>query len=66
MNHDIQVPERHECDVLVIGGGPAGSTVSPFFVEKGHRVVLLAFKALYHAADITQPRRAFAALARTP
>jgi hypothetical protein len=22
MNHDIQVPERHECDALMIGGGP--------------------------------------------
>jgi flavin-dependent dehydrogenase len=31
----------HDCDVLVIGGGPAGSTVAPLLVEKGYRVVLL-------------------------
>ena len=31
---------RH-CDVLVIGGGPAGSTVAPLLAEKGYQVVLL-------------------------
>ncbi len=30
-----------ECDVLVIGGGPAGTTVAPLLAEKGYRVVLL-------------------------
>ena len=29
------------CDVLVIGGGPAGSTVSAFLPQMGHHVVLL-------------------------
>jgi flavin-dependent dehydrogenase len=29
------------CDVLVIGGGPAGSTAACVLAEKGHRVVLL-------------------------
>jgi flavin-dependent dehydrogenase len=29
------------CDVLVIGGGPAGSTVAPLLAEQGHRVVLI-------------------------
>ena len=29
------------CDVLVIGGGPAGSTVSTFLKQAGHDVVLL-------------------------
>ncbi|MBP9905309.1 MAG: tryptophan 7-halogenase [Rhodoferax sp.] len=31
----------HPCDVLVIGGGPAGSTVSSLLAEQGHKVVLL-------------------------
>lgn len=29
------------CDVLVIGGGPAGSTVASLLAERGHQVVLL-------------------------
>ncbi|KAB2924217.1 MAG: NAD(P)/FAD-dependent oxidoreductase [Dechloromonas sp.] len=33
--------EQRECDVLVIGGGPAGTTVAPMLTEKGYRVVLL-------------------------
>ena len=33
--------QRQECDVLVIGGGPAGCTVAPMLAEKGYRVVLL-------------------------
>lgn len=32
---------RQQCDVLVIGGGPAGTTVAPFLVEKGYKVVVL-------------------------
>ncbi|WP_300450949.1 NAD(P)/FAD-dependent oxidoreductase [Accumulibacter sp.] len=35
------VVDRRECDVLVIGGGPAGSTVAPLLAEKAYRVVLL-------------------------
>jgi 2-polyprenyl-6-methoxyphenol hydroxylase-like FAD-dependent oxidoreductase len=34
------VPEA-SCDVLVIGGGPGGSTAAGLLAEKGHRVVLL-------------------------
>ncbi len=30
-----------ECDVLVIGGGPAGCTVAPLLAEKGYKVVVL-------------------------
>ena len=33
--------EVEHCDVLVIGGGPAGSTVSALLSEKGWRVTLL-------------------------
>lgn len=34
-------PDETPCDVLVIGGGPAGCTVAPLLAEKGYRVVLL-------------------------
>ena len=32
---------RNECDVVVIGGGPAGSTAATLLAERGHKVVLL-------------------------
>ena len=31
----------NECDVLVVGGGPAGSTIAALLAEKGWRVTLL-------------------------
>ena len=32
---------QRECDVVVIGGGPAGATTATLLAERGHRVVLL-------------------------
>src|SRR3569833_3677598 len=31
----------NECDVLVIGGGPAGSTAAALLAQKGYRVTLI-------------------------
>ncbi|WP_234083305.1 NAD(P)/FAD-dependent oxidoreductase [Azonexus sp. R2A61] len=41
MDQFTQTVERRQCDVLVIGGGPAGSTVAPLLAEKGYKVVML-------------------------
>jgi flavin-dependent dehydrogenase len=35
------VRDRRECDVLVVGGGPAGSTVASLLAEKGKHVIVL-------------------------
>lgn len=40
-NHPATPDTIDDCDVLVIGGGPAGCTVAPLLAEKGHRVVVL-------------------------
>lgn len=32
---------KPDCDVLVIGGGPAGSTIASLLSERGHRVILV-------------------------
>ncbi len=34
-------PKEDSCDVLVVGGGPAGSTIAALLAERGHQVVLL-------------------------
>ncbi|WP_234262765.1 NAD(P)/FAD-dependent oxidoreductase [Hydrogenophaga sp. NFH-34] len=39
--HAPQPSASLPCDVLVIGGGPAGSTVAALLAEKGHHVVVL-------------------------
>lgn len=33
-------PAKPDCDVFVIGGGPAGATAASLLAERGHRVIL--------------------------
>lgn len=57
----MQNPTRAEnsanCDVLVIGGGPAGTTVAPLLAEKGYKVVLLekALHPRFHVGESLLP-----------
>ena len=57
MEQQAQKIERRQCDVLVIGGGPAGSTVAPMLAEKGHRVVMLekAHHPRFHIGESLLP-----------
>lgn len=42
MNSPEQIADQEgSCDVLIIGGGPAGSTAAALLAERGYRVVLL-------------------------
>ena len=49
--------QRQYCDVLVIGGGPAGTTVAPFLTEKGYKVVVLekAHHPRFHIGESLLP-----------
>jgi flavin-dependent dehydrogenase len=37
----LDSPPAPDCDVLVIGGGPAGATTAALLAERGHRVILV-------------------------
>src|ERR1700737_894314 len=37
----VAARNHRECDVLVVGGGPAGSTIAAFLAQKGRQVVVL-------------------------
>ena len=59
MSHDSMpsCPAEHCCDVLVIGGGPAGSTAATLLAKKGHRVTLLekAHHPRFHIGESLLP-----------
>ena len=40
MSDDIAPARSLDCDVFVLGGGPAGSTIATLLAERGHRVVV--------------------------
>jgi len=46
-----------DCDVLVIGGGPAGSTAAALLAERGYRVTLLekAYHPRFHIGESLLP-----------
>ena len=47
------------CDILIIGGGPAGSTAAILLAEKGYRVVVLekARHPRFHIGESLLPAR---------
>ena len=56
LNETTSLAERH-CDVLVIGGGPAGSTAATLLAEKGYQVTLLekAHHPRFHIGESLLP-----------
>lgn len=50
-------PQTSDCDVLVIGGGPAGSTAAALLAERGYRVTLLekAHHPRFHIGESLLP-----------
>ena len=57
MNKETHQEDQQTCDVLVIGGGPAGSTVASLLADKGHQVVLLekAHHPRFHIGESLLP-----------
>lgn len=57
INQVLQDELSNTCDVLVIGGGPAGCTVAPLLAEKGYKVVILerAHHPRFHIGESLLP-----------
>jgi len=59
MPSDLTQPSHADrsCDVLVIGGGPAGATAATLLAEQGHRVTLLerAHHPRFHVGESLLP-----------
>ncbi|HEY0455740.1 MAG TPA: FAD-dependent monooxygenase, partial [Verrucomicrobiae bacterium] len=51
------MPAPHECDVIIIGGGPAGAAAGAVLAEKGRRVVILEREKFprYHIGESLLP-----------
>lgn len=57
MLNETARPAEHRCDVLIIGGGPAGSTAAALLAEKGYQVTLLekAHHPRFHIGESLLP-----------